>query len=201
MPEIREKPYTSKYDGTKLTITIPGKRNWFQVLFLGFWLTVWAFGEITVCRIIAAGIFTLITGNIPAENITGILAISLFVLLWISGWTLGGTVAISNFLWQITGKEIIEVSKDILSIRYKIFSFGKPKEYPFQYIKNLRSIPVIERDFWGRRKNSWWWGKKTGAIAFDFGAKTIHFGSECNEAEGKMILNEIRNTYPQYKNS
>jgi hypothetical protein len=33
-----------------LLITIPATKNWFAILFLGFWLAMWLFGEIIVTR-------------------------------------------------------------------------------------------------------------------------------------------------------
>ena len=38
-----------------LVINIPAAKNWFVILFMGFWLCGWAFGEFSVIRALAAG--------------------------------------------------------------------------------------------------------------------------------------------------
>jgi hypothetical protein len=38
-----------------LLINIPSTKNWFVILFIGFWLCGWLFGEVSVIRQLATG--------------------------------------------------------------------------------------------------------------------------------------------------
>jgi hypothetical protein len=38
-----------------LLITIPANKNWFAILFLGFWLAIWLSGEVSVSRELIPG--------------------------------------------------------------------------------------------------------------------------------------------------
>lgn len=178
-------------------IIIPSRKNWFTIFFLGFWLTGWAVGEIMVLRIMATSIFGAVAGKAPNAS-AGLLGISGFLLFWLAGWTVGGGFAIYTFLWQVAGKEVIEVNSGGITIANKIFSFSRPKEYDAQYIKDLRVSQPANSMWspWGHAGQ--FWGRGQGIIAFDYGAKTNRFGSGLDEAEAKMIIAEITQRYPQY---
>ncbi len=94
---------------TATRITIPSRKNWFIILFLGFWLMGWAFGEIMVLGIIGTSVFAAAVGKTPDAS-AGFLGVSGFLLFWLAGWTVGGGYAIYLFLWQVTGKEVVDVS-------------------------------------------------------------------------------------------
>jgi hypothetical protein len=121
------------------------------------------------------------------------------MLVWFTIWTVGGGFALYTWLWNITGKEMIEVTGGSIQITHQIFSFGKPKEYTANYIKDFRSVSTAGHGLWGLRATRFTWGVPPGTLSFDYGAKTINFGSGCEEAEAKMILKEIWQAYPQYK--
>ena len=200
MPETPAKPrYQSEHTGSSIRFTIPSKKNWFLILFLGFWLCGWAVGEIAVLGTIGSEIIQIISGQETTGEFIVSLAGSGFLLIWVTVWTVGGAYAIYTWLWNISGKEILEISATSISITYKVGSFGKPKEYLQEHVKDLRSTPIPSEGLWGisRRKNLW--GRGPGSIAFDYGAKTINAGTSCDEAEAKMILSELYTAYPHYK--
>lgn len=200
MPEQPALPrYTSENTGFSLKITIPSKKNWFVILFLGFWLTMWAVGEVAVgAGIIIEVIKMLIKGNF-AELVFESLFGGFFMVIWLAIWTAIGGFALYTWLWNINGTEAIEVSGESIQITHRVFSFGKPKEYTVGHIKDIRTVPIHSNGIWGFRLARFTWGVPPGTLAFDYGAKTINFGSGCEEAEAKMILKEIWQAYPQYK--
>ena len=75
----------------QVTIEIPTKRNWFVILFLGFWRCGWAAGELMVPT-------KLLTGSDPK-------APAAFMLAWLGGWTIAGAAAITIFVWMLAGRE------------------------------------------------------------------------------------------------
>lgn len=184
MAEIPSLPRHTMVDyGNRMQISIPSHKHWFVFIFLPLWLTGWAFGEITV-------IHQLLTKDFNT-----------FLLVWLTGWTFGGGFAILMLLWQIAGKEIIEVSGQSIILTKTIFNLGFPKEYSAGYIKDLRISIVIANDNnqWGRN-NGYNYYTGNSKLAFDYGAKTIRFGNGIDEAEAKYILNIILQRYQQYKN-
>jgi len=184
------KPFSARHTiddlGDTLKITIPSKKNWFQILFMGFWLVGWAFGEVTVLG-------SLISGE-------GFGGPSLFMIAWLGGWTIGGGYALYILFWQLLGNEIIQVSNSTIITSRSVFGFGFPKEYSAEYIKALRmSTSSSSNDMFGWSRASRFYGLGGGLIAFDYGAKTVNFGSGIDEAEAKQILSEIQQRYPQYR--
>jgi hypothetical protein len=179
--------HTSEYLFDSLKITIPSTRQWLKILFLGFWLTGWAFGEYTVLSILLNG-----------KAFEGPL---LFIIAWLGGWTIGGGYAIYILFWQLAGSEVIIISQSGITTSRSIFGFMFfPKEYSFEYIKSLRvstatrSISIFS---WSWEKE--FYGLSGGCIAFDYGAKTINFGVGIYEAEAKQVLAEVQQRYPQYQ--
>lgn len=97
-----------------LVINIPAAKNWFLILFVGFWLCGWAFGEVSVIHQLATG----------KTNGSG-----LFLIGWLGAWTVGGCFFISMWLWSIAGHEIISLTPTSLAIRRDILGFGRSREY------------------------------------------------------------------------
>ena len=109
-----------------LVINIPSTKNFGLILFLGFWLCGWFFGEFSAIRQLA-------TGKTAA-------GISLFMVVWLGGWTVGGAAAIYFWLWNIAGHEIVSLTPTSLTIRRDILGFGRSNEYDLPSVKNLRIV-------------------------------------------------------------
>ena len=74
--------------------------------------------------------------------------------------------------------------------------FGLPlrKEYDLQHVRNLRVVP-FDASIWSGRDS--FGGMRGGPLAFDYGAKTVRFGTGIDEAEARMILDSIRTRFPE----
>ncbi|HSZ95668.1 MAG TPA: hypothetical protein VK767_05100 [Bradyrhizobium sp.] len=161
-----------------LVINIPSTKNFGLILFLGFWLCGWFFGEFSTIRQLATG-----------KTATGI---SLFMVVWLGGWTVGGAAAIYFWLWNIAGHEIISLTPSSLTIRRNILGFGRSREYDLPSVKNLRiiftlantNLTIPAQSFGG------------GTIAFDYGAKTFRFGGGLDEAEASHLIELLKSRYP-----
>jgi hypothetical protein len=205
--ELPKQRHHMQEEGASLKITIPSRKNYFIIFFLGFWLTFWAFGEIMALGIVFGGILQLLfntSGVLPeigAGGLAGLLGGGVFMLVWLSGWTVGGGFVFYTFLWQLTGKENIEISHDIIKIQNAIFRFGRTKEYAAKHIKDLRVSPAVVDNFhpFGWSRASFVWGRPNGLLAFDYGAKTFRFGGGIDEAEAKQILEKIAGRFPQFR--
>jgi hypothetical protein len=105
-------------------------------------------------------------------------------------WTLGGAWALTAFPWAVAGKEIIELNSMTLKRRKQIPIFSRSREYAVASIANLRLAQVIPAS-WYEQQNLSSMSLKDGAIAFDYGRSTFHFGSDLDEADAKYVLSEM----------
>ncbi len=182
--ELGKPRYQCQNSANGLTITIPSKRNWFIILFLGFWLIGWAVGELSAI------------GDIFSSSRTTVGAFGgLFMIGWLGAWTVGGAFAIYSWLWQIAGVEEIVISHDSLKISKKIPLWTRTKEYRLQDVTSLRVSPSPspypgKMDFWGITGEQ---------LAFDYGAKTVRFGPGIDEAEAKHIITEMQKVLDRIK--
>jgi len=166
-----------EYTGDKLQIAIPTKKNWFLILFLGAWLGGWTFGEISALK----GLF----GDSPASGPP------LVLFFWLIGWTVGGSLAVFVFLWNIAGNEIITLTQGLIQIERKVMGIGSTKQYSLTDSKGFRlSTATHDRGYWGPRRQLWEFGG--GRISFDYGMKTVSFANGIDEAEANHLIDEMK---------
>lgn len=178
--------FTIIEEGDRTRIVLPSRKFWFVTAFLGFWLVGWACGEVTAVTSLFGSRF----GGGPTP----------FMLFWLAGWTAGGAMALFTFLWQLAGSETIAVSGESLSVWQSLFGLHlPPRVYSTAHIRDLR-VPVLDVPTtfgWSRRQ--YVWGTGPGAIAFDYGARTIHIAAGADEAEAKLMIAAICLRYPNYR--
>ena len=112
-----EKPYKGRskvnFDGIKLQIIIPSRKNWFNILFLAVWMGGWYMGESSVIN-------ELFSSDNNGFNS--------FMLLWLVGWTIGGLFAITILLWSLFGQETIQIDQGVFSVSKGILDIGLIKK-------------------------------------------------------------------------
>ena len=173
-------------DGTR--VVVPARRSLFLVGFLSLWLCGWAVGEVT-----AAGFLMSAFGS------EGALIASPFLLFWLCGWTIGGAVVIGLLLWNLIGKEVVTLEHGVLTIAKQLGPVGLPKRYDLSHARDARVAPLPVRS--GRRhyRGTGWpgFGAVLSGIAFDYGARTFHFGADLDEAEAKYLLDLLHPRLPR----
>lgn len=167
-------------DADKLIVSIKGKRHPFVAAFLGFWLLAWAFGWIA-----ASG--SLLLGGAGGA--------SLFILVWLCGWTVGGILALAAFLWLVSGRETIEISADKVSIIRHIPIWSKKVECHFADIKRLR-VQETTTGLSGNQTPNWF-SRKSGNIQLDYGIHSLGFGIELDQAEAAQVVHTILAVFPE----
>lgn len=179
-----ERPYKGRAilqdNFTELQITIPAKRNWFIIVFLGAWLGGWLMGELFVSGFLIRGL----TGS-PA---------GFFVLFWLIAWTTGGFFAFRFFLWNLTGREVITIGQGMLTIEKRGALLVKPKTYDLSEVKDIRA-QEDNSDYsasWGARRNGFGSFYAGGTLRFDYGLQTVKFAGGLDEAEAKYILEKLK---------
>jgi hypothetical protein len=177
--------------GNSILITIGSQRKWFLVLYLVFQVLVWLVMEVFFGAVIVG---PLSKHGFHASD--GLMLLGVWLLLF----TAAGLVAVYAFFWQIVGRETIEVSSQSMTVKRVLFGLGIPKEYLADHLKDFRaSSDSGYRAGWSSMFAMW--GLVGGTIAFDYGAKTYRIGVGIDEAEAKQIIAEIRQKFPQYRNT
>ncbi len=108
-------------EGRELLFRPRGAGRFVQVAFLSIWLVAWAIGEAFALFLLGHGIWALWTGS-PAMGQGeplgwGVaLAVGTFLVVWLSLWTLGGVMAMEEWLRLVWAKHRIQVLPDRLEL-------------------------------------------------------------------------------------
>jgi len=167
--------------GDGLELSIPTRKNWLLILFLGAWMFGWFFGE-------ASAISQLMNHEVRNAGSRG------FLMFWLVGWTVGGFAAGTAWLWNVAGVERIRFGSDAVLVRREVARIGLTREYDASHIRNLRvsGEPASIND-WRSRFHAT--GLLGGVIAFDYGSSTVRFGMGLDEAEATQLVSQIRNRF------
>ena len=161
-----------------LEISIPAKKQVFVILFLIFWLGMWAIGELSAIR-----------------EVFGPGSPEPFIVFWLGAWALGGIFATGILFWMIAGEEVILVTPSTLDISHRVFGIGRTKSYNPLQIRRLRVSPSSQGVF-DMKSSLQFWGIGGGLAAFDYGSSTIKFASGVQEAEAQYIVDFLRPRIP-----
>lgn len=166
-----------EHDGSELRITIPAPQQAFGILFVSLWLILWTVGEYFAAREFWTGQFF----QKPEA----------FLPIWFAGWTLGGAFMIYTLLWQLAGKEIIEINSTSLKQTKQLLLLSRSREYAVANIANVRLAPPEPKYVRGKyyiQSQSF----NAGAIAFDYGRDTCRLAQGLDEAEVEHVIGEMR---------
>jgi len=168
--EILVQPFTPRSSVSEeadgLRISIPSKWS-AVVVFLGVWLTFWTIGGASAARSLQRHF-------------------NLFLCFWLAGWTAGELAVTYAILYVIGGSEVISANSETLTCRTQIFGLGWARSYLVREMRNLRFQPASGA---GR-------SRRASRIAFDYGAKTVGFGADLDEAEAVALISRIRQRCP-----
>jgi hypothetical protein len=153
---------TFSEDAEGLHISIPPKRAW-TIFFFVLWLTFWTYAGIQV-------------GHKLLSHF------DLFTAVWMIGWAFAEIWVSFGILYILAGCEIIVATSENLSRKTTIFGLGPTKSYVVREMRDLRYQPELGT---GR-------GRKASQIAFDYGAKTVRFARDIEEAEAAELITRIK---------
>lgn len=182
---------------------IPSRKYWFSLSILGLWALIAIAAELAILGTVIASLATYLANVAagtalfpPPESNTLDAAFPIaFGLVWVAGWTYGVCFVLYKLLWGLTGKEVMEVSRQSITLSRRILGFSRPKEYLAEHINDLRAVPCAG-SIWPGAAWSGFWTSRLYTLAFDYGARTFRFGAEAEEAEAKQILAEVLRRFP-----
>lgn len=112
--------------------------------------------------------------------------------------TIIGLFILYHFLWQVIGKEEVQITSTSIKIGQVVLGYKRTKEYLLEDIKDLGLARVTPKDIVSH-SGPFISMPNFGTISFDYGAKTIKFAGSIDEAEAKIIIAKIQEKYPEYK--
>jgi hypothetical protein len=159
--------------GDRLRITIPSRKVWGQIVLLAMWLL----------GLVGAGSVAIYALMIERS----LAPILLFAFI---GIFFSAIFTIVPLLWQLSGREVIEITSQAMTLQLQVLGHGLPQIFPAEHIRDLRIVPNVYTPLLA-----------LGVIAFECGARSVRIGSSIDEAEGKHILTIIQNRFPQYRSN
>ncbi len=197
---VTKRPFLSRFSvedrGAALRFIFPYRKQWFQILILALVFAV-------LLAIYIPFILNLLTNSLrpPTGNMLPVFLLNVVLLLVVSGtWVV-------ELLWQLTGKEIVEISDEGITLRHHVLGLEIPRRHPAYTINGL--FVSRQKDGWlppfGSSMVSAFTSFKRGKIAFNSGrtilggAVTFRFGSILDEEEAKQIVTIIHQRFPRYR--
>ena len=177
-------------------ITIHGKKNILEVLFLVPMALLWSYFAgyaVYVFALINYGaVLALIQSAWDSRTYFIFAIMDIFTFLFIGFILLWIWVVIASTTRHMAGKEVIDVSGQSLTITKQIFKWKRQSKFSPDTIKNLRVNVIKPRLLTALYQALQSSLGRNGIIVFDFDGKTVRFGLELTEDEGSYILAAIK---------
>lgn len=181
-----------------LVVVLPVRKNWHHIFYTGGF----AFGLYPLALLLCGLLFATFTDRVDEfsppsstlEVLQGLWAFFIFGLMGVLGW-----LGFQRIVWQFFGREIVTLTPQAIKIGTEVLGFRRSREYASEHIKHLRTF-VSERGRFEWDIGAVLWNRVQGLIGFDYGTKTVRFGSSLDLAEAKQILAAIQQRFPQYRN-
>jgi hypothetical protein len=128
-----------------------GVGRFFSAGFLLFWLSFWAVGEAVALAVVlgvigarlAPELMVRLFGSSPQVSDEVAVPVGLFMLLWLTFWTLGGVAALHSLARQLWGRDELELSQDRLVLFTSAWPWRKLRELPARSVRAL-----VQRNPW-----------------------------------------------------
>ncbi|MBO6716637.1 MAG: hypothetical protein JJ913_01635 [Rhizobiaceae bacterium] len=164
---------TIRETGDGLGIHNPTRRQMPLILFLLLWLGGWSFGEyFALSEIFRSG--TPLAGN-------------LFLIFWVTFWTLGGLLAWWFVLWQLFGVERLFITGGAVVHEIGLWRLRRRRVFAADAVRfeNAANRPKMGNQF------------ITGPIAYSTDGTERRFGMGMSAEEAEMALAAIRRHLPE----
>ena len=148
-------------DGWRASLRSTGVLRYFTAAFLGGWLCAWAFGEYFAFTLIASAVRAWLGPDVLSGWLPGGVGklpppgalpfFFAFITLWLTMWTFGGFMALSQMLTMLFGRELIRWGPDGLDIeRIAVFPVSASKLAPHEITRFRTSRQGLVADRNGR---------------------------------------------------
>jgi hypothetical protein len=146
------------------------------MLFLPLWLAGWAAGEFTVLGQLLSG------AHSGRPN--------LFMVVWLTAWTLSGGWAAATVAWLFAGRERLRIEQGTLTLEHVVGPVGRRRSYDLRQVTGLRTLPQTSQEMMAANMVPFGFGR-AGALAFDYGTSTVRWGAGLDEAEARVLMERL----------
>lgn len=118
-------------------VEIRGKKNGRELLLLGGWLLFWL-----MCEGMVFALLLIELGRFQQDGRLSLmpLPVTLFLMMGLVFWASRGVPAWRAFLWQLGGRETMEISRGLLKTRHTLFGIGPAREYRSGQVQDVEVI-------------------------------------------------------------
>ena len=166
-----------------ITIEINQKIERWQEAMLFIWITAWTF---------CGGVFLYYSFNASSQSE------QIFFIICSSLWLFFFIRITKVFLWRIIGKEIIEITRNGLTIRNAFGSMGKRESFQHH---NIFKLGLIKRDpssFLAFLDDSFWiiGGERVG---FSCSGRRVQLGKQLSMHDAELLLRVMESAMREFK--
>lgn len=148
-------PEAVTIDGDTVELRATGAARFFEAAFLLVWIAFWAIGEAVVLAILGSMLGALfgffrdsyvtqfgrsVIERAPGFEI-GFVAVFLFLMAWLSLWTVGGVAAIYTCLRLTGGADRLTVTGGLLELRWRAGPLWRTRRFDRSRMRRIRVRP------------------------------------------------------------
>ena len=119
-----------------------------------------------------------------------------FLAFWLCGWAIGETLVAATLCWLWTGAEYIQVVNSDLEVGYRMLGYSRRKLYQGSQIRHL----APQGNVWFATNHMALpiaFANRTGSVKFAYGGRTIYLAAGLDEAEGRLIVDRLLKRLPK----
>lgn len=173
IPEHGDDRVTIRETDDGLGIHNPSHRMMPVIVFLLLWLGGWSFGEYFA-------LYEILSGSDMSEG-------GMFLIVWVTFWTLGGIATWWFVLWQMVGVEQLFITSGALVREVGLWRLRRRRVYPLHSVIGFKLASGSSMG--GPFTN--------GAIAFTVEGTERRFGIGMSDREARMALAAISRHLPR----
>ena len=128
-------------DSLELRFRPSGAGRWIEATFLSVWLLGWAAAEIIVLGLLGGGAWAWLQGRpLPGQPqaLVAVLPVAAFLVVWLSFWTLGGVLALRQWLRCFWAEDRLTLTATDLEWRQRLGPWVRRRTLPRRAIQAVR---------------------------------------------------------------
>jgi len=174
-----EKEFTS-------IIVYPKRTRWKETVLFTWVIAFSIIGFYMIYLLIGGGLEKIDNTGLEGDSAEILKNQKIYLGVFVGFWIYFEYKVVKGLLWLTLGKEMIKISKDTLSIKNSIMSYGKSNSYFFENIKGMGLVQHEKLSFGFDYENAFW-RKGTDSIIFEHRAKAVSFGRKLDEKESRLL--------------
>jgi hypothetical protein len=174
-----EKEFTS-------IIVYPKRTRWKETVLFTWVIAFSIIGFYMIYLLIGGGLEKIDNTGLEGDSVEILKNQKIYLGVFVGFWIYFEYKVVKGLLWLTLGKEMIKISKDTLSIKNSIISYGKSNSYFFENIKGMGLVQHEKLSFGFDYENAFW-RKGTDSIIFEHRAKAVSFGRKLDEKESRLL--------------